>query len=159
MTSFVFKQSVVDSLREEIDANLAKYIESDDTWIDGHFHVRSLYAMTKLPELPEDLLLLPNGDEYFDGQNSERIYNALAGLTLAQASDPRLWTYFSHLKFWRYMRARWPITPITTQGEAAIKERTKRKNRVVSRYFLVGDKARGLTRNGIARLWWAGYCC
>ena len=48
------------------------------------------------------------------------------------------------------MRKRWPIKNATAD---------KVIGSVISRYFLVGDKARALTRNGLARLWWAGYTC
>jgi Family of unknown function (DUF6339) len=49
------------------------------------------------------------------------------------------------------MRKRWPIK---VGAEA-----DKVKGSIISRYFLVGDKARALTRNGVARLWWAGHTC
>lgn len=149
-TQKVFKESVVNSLRERVKTDVSSY-QFDEPWVEELFPERSLFATTKLAELPDDLLLMPEGDEKFDLENSERLYSALRGLTLTQAADPRLWTYLTHIKYWKYMRKRWPIKVGT--------EADKVKGSIISRYFLVGDKARALTRNGVARLWWAGHTC
>ena len=149
-TQKVFKESVVNSLRERVKTDVSSY-QLDEPWVENLFPERSLFATTKLAELPDDLLLMPEGDEKFDLENSERLYSARHGLTLTQAADPRLWTYLTHVKYWKYMRKRWPI-----KDDAEI---DKKKGSIVSRYFLVGDKARALTRNGVARLWWAGHTC
>jgi hypothetical protein len=149
-TQKVFKESVVNSLRERVKTDVSNY-QFDEPWVEKLFPERSLFATTKLAELPDDLLLMPEGDEKFDLENSERLYSALRGLTLTQAADPRLWTYLTHIKYWKYMRKRWPIK---VGAEA-----DKVKGSIISRYFLVGDKARALTRNGVARLWWAGHTC
>ena len=146
----VFKESAVNAIREIIKTDVSKY-QLDETWVEKMYPDRSLFATTKLADLPDDLLRMPEDDEKFDLENSERLFNALRGLTLTQAADPRLWTYLTHVKYWKYMRKRWPIN-----AEA---ELDKAKRSVVSRYFLVGDKARALTRNGVARLWWAGHTC
>ena len=146
----VFKENVVNSLRESLKTDVSSY-QLDESWVEGMYPERSLFATTKLADLPDDLLLIPEGDEKYDLENSERLFSALRGLTLTQASDPRLWTYLTHVKYWKYMRKRWPIK------EGA--EVEKVKGSIISRYFLVGDKARALTRNGVARLWWAGHTC
>lgn len=159
MSNIIFKQGVVDTLQTSIRANLANYIGSEESWVDAYFGDRSLYANTKLPELPDDLLLMPNGSELFDDRNAERLYAALSGITLAQASDARLWTYLTHVKFWKYMRVRWAVDRVDSDADKVEKRTVTRVATITSRYFLVGDKARGLTRNGIARLWWAGYTC
>lgn len=159
MSNIVFKQSVIDTLQTSIRTNLENYIATDESWVDAYFGDRSLYANTKLPELPDDLLLIPNGSELYDEQNAERLYAALSGMTLAQASDARLWTYLTHVKFWKYMRARWAIGRVDADADKVEQRTATRIGTITSRYFLVGDKARGLTRNGIARLWWAGYTC
>lgn len=151
MSNLVFKQGVVDSLIQSVEANISKYTASGESWVDDYFGDRSLYAVTKLPDLPDDLLLLPNDGNDFDLENSQRLFDALSGMTPTQAADPRLWTYLTHVKFWKYMQARWPIKPREDSG--------KQIGPIRSRYFLIGDKARGLTRNGISRLWWAGRTC
>lgn len=146
----VFKESSVNALLEIIKTDVSNY-QLDETWVENMYPDRSLFATTKLADLPDDLLRIPEGDEKFDLENSERLFNALRGLTLTQAADPRLWTYLTHVKYWKYMRKRWPIN--------AEVELVKARGSVVSRYFLSGDKARALTRNGVARLWWAGHTC
>lgn len=146
----VFKDSTVNALRELMKSDVTRY-QLEESWVDSLMPDRSVYATTKIGDLPEDLLLLPEGDEKFDLENSKRLYTALHGLTLTQAADPRLWSYLTHVKYWKYMRKRWPIK--------ANAESDKVKGSIVSRYFLVGDKARALTRNGVARLWWAGHTC
>ena len=146
----VFKESAVNALLELIKTEVSKY-QIDEPWVEGIYPDRSLFATTKLADLPDDLLILPEGEEKFDLENSERIFYALRGLTLTQASDPRLWTYLTHVKYWKYMRRRWPIK--------AGAEVAQVRGSVISRYFLSGDKARALTRNGISRLWWAGHTC
>jgi hypothetical protein len=151
MSDVVFKQSVVDTLIQSIETNISKYTDRSESWVDDHFGDRSLYAVTKLPELPDNLLLLPKDGDDFDLENSQRLYDALSGMTSTQAADPRLWTYLTHVKFWKYMQARWPVKP---KDDSA-----KQIGPIRSRYFLIGDKARGLTRNGISRLWWAGRTC
>lgn len=145
----VFKDSVVNALREQVKTDVSNY-QLDNAWVETAFPDRTLYATTKLADLPDDLLLMPDGDEKHDLENSKRLYSALGGLTLTQASDPRLWTYLTHVKYWEYMRKRWPIKDSAPE---------KVRGSVISRYFLVGDKARALTRNGLARLWWAGHTC
>ena len=127
-TQKVFKESVVNSLRERVKTDVSSY-QLDEPWVEKLFPDRSLFATTKLAELPDDLLLMPEGDEKFDLENSERLYSALHGLTLTQAADPRLWTYLTHVKYWKYMRKRWPI-----KDDAEIE---KKKGSIVSRYFLV----------------------
>ena len=146
----VFKESAVNALRGHIKTDLSSY-QLDEPWVESLMPERSLYATTKISELPDDLLLMPDDKDFFDSENAKRVYTALHGLTLTQASDPRLWTYLTHVKYWKYMRKRWPIKAGVANDKVI--------GTVVSRYFLVGDKSRGLTRNGLARLWWAGHTC
>lgn len=79
-----------------------------------------------------------------DLQSAISLYENLS-LNETQASDPRLWTYLTHVTFWDYMRKRWPV------DDTSIKVP---ENRVKSRYFLINLNLRTLTRNGISRLWW-----
>lgn len=159
MTSPVLKESVVESLYNDIDTNLDYYVSRNEVWIDDHFSSRSIYLPTKLPDLSDSLLQLPDTTSFYDRENSEALYKALSGLSPSQAADPRLWTYLTHVKFWRYMRARWEVKPVSSDPAKKAKDRKTKINTILSRYFLVGDKARGLTRNGISRLWWSGFTC
>ncbi|HWD88633.1 MAG TPA: DUF6339 family protein [Mucilaginibacter sp.] len=63
-----------------------------------------------------------------------------------QASDPRLWTYLTHVTFWPYMRERW--------GLENVRKTDSPIGRVYDRYFLIKPNLELLSRNGISRLWW-----
>lgn len=78
-----------------------------------------------------------------DFENSVLLYDALSGLDETQASDERLWVYMTHVRFWDYMKKRWPLEGIENPV-----------GRIKERYFLRGMSIESLTRNGIARLWW-----
>ena len=102
--------------------------------------------------VPEEITLeLPTGSRGSDLkeiENTKIIYEAFRGLTPTQASDPRLWTYLTHVTFWEYMQKRWPVT------EQAL---GKKQNYIKERYLLPTANLRTLTHNGISRLWWFGY--
>lgn len=149
----VFRENALGQLVNDIRPNLAKY-KADKSWIDDAFSGRVWSAPSKIDVLSDDLLLLPDEAGDHDLENVQRLYEALHGLTLTQASDPRLWSYLSHVKYWNYMRKRWPI-----ERSARGDNLERGYGTVVDRYFLVGDRSRGVTRHGIARLWWAGYTC
>ncbi|PKO39826.1 MAG: hypothetical protein CVU30_17985 [Betaproteobacteria bacterium HGW-Betaproteobacteria-3] len=149
----VFRENALGQLTNDIRPNLAKY-KDEKPWIEEAFSGRVWSAPSKLDELADDLLLLPDETGDHDLENVRRLYEALHGLTLTQASDPRLWTYLSHVKYWNYMRKRWPI-----ERSARGDNLERAYGTVLDRYFLVGDRSRGVTRHGIARLWWAGYTC
>lgn len=80
-----------------------------------------------------------------DLENSILLYEQLS-LNETQASDPRLWTYLSHVTFWKYMRKRWALENVR-KGDNPI-------GRVIDRYLLINPRLESLTRNGISRLWW-----
>lgn len=77
-----------------------------------------------------------------DAENARLVYTWLENLTPALAMEERLWACMTHRMFPEYMAARWPVT---TESD------------VLRRYLLEGQTFAALTRNGIARLWWAGY--
>jgi hypothetical protein len=101
---------------------------------------------------PEEISLeLPTGSKGSDLkeiENTKIIYEAFRALTPTQASDPRLWTYLTHVTFWEYMQKRWPVLE---QSQA------KKQNYIKERYLLPTTNLRTLTHNGISRLWWFGY--
>lgn len=72
-----------------------------------------------------------------DLENSKRVYNSLKFLSNSDASDERLWSWFTLSKFNDYVNYRW-------KDEKSIK----------SKFFFESDSRRSLTRNAISRLWW-----
>jgi len=77
-----------------------------------------------------------------DLDNSIALYQSLE-LDETQASDNRLWTYLTHVRFWNYMKKRWSIEGIEDPY-----------GRIKDRYFLNNVNIESLSRNGISRLWW-----
>lgn len=80
-----------------------------------------------------------------DLENSILLYEELK-LNETQAGDSRLWTYLTHVVFWKYMRKRWALENVR-KGDNPL-------GRVIDRYLLVNPRLESLTRNGISRLWW-----
>lgn len=92
--------------------------------------------------LEDDFKLNIINSEKNDIENSIALYKSLE-LNETQASDKRLWTYLTHVRFWDYMKKRWPLDDA--------KDIT---NRIKDRYFLNNVNIESLSRNGICRLWW-----
>ncbi len=91
-------------------------------------------------------LEIPEGKDIKDLENTKIIFEAYRKLSPTQASDTRLWTYLTHVEYWDYMRARWPIS-MAKQPLSRIRDR----------YLLRNLNLETLTRNGLSRLWWYGY--
>lgn len=85
----------------------------------------------------------PEKGNNFDLDNSIAFYEEAKGINPTLASDPRLWTYLTHVRFFHYMKNRWPIDDLENP-----------KNRLIDRYHLKYLKLESLTRNGLSRLWW-----
>jgi hypothetical protein len=81
----------------------------------------------------------------YDFENSQLLYENIGPLNEVQASDPRLWTYLTHVVFWDYMVKRWPISNVNDDSEVG---------RILDRYFLRSLNLESLVRNGLSRLWW-----
>lgn len=88
-------------------------------------------------------VLSPDAED--DAANAEKIFNYLK-ISPVQASDPRLWTYLTHVTFFKYVKARWPIDKDDKDKEQKVKDR-----------WLATRNSRSFERNAIARLWWTAY--
>ena len=144
------KQSSLDRLQTNISANQHRYSE-DAAWLNSYFTGSAWILESNVVQCPAFQLKIPTlKTDLFDLENTRTVYTALRHLTPLQASDPRLWTYLTHVAHWEYMRKRWPI-------EHYLGKQRLREN-VQERYFFMADRSRALIRNGMARLWWYGYC-
>lgn len=76
-----------------------------------------------------------------DADAGAKVHEFLGAMSPANAADPRLWAYLAFVTFREYMIARWPL-----EGESW-------KSRAEKRWLLRGTRE-GLTRHGVARLWW-----
>jgi hypothetical protein len=144
------KQSSLDRLRSNIEPNQKRYTE-DASFLDDYFAGATWYVESNIV-LPDGIeLQIPTSKgELFDLENTRILYSALKHLTPVEASDQRLWAYFTHVSHWEYMRRRWPAEQYLGKGRL--------KEVMQERYFFMSDRSRALLRNGMARLWWYGYC-
>lgn len=76
-------------------------------------------------------------------------------------SDERLWAALCHTTFAEYMLSRWgiePATPVEDPDEAGAdgKCMPEGHGRISIRFFVKGSSQRGVARNGLARIYWAG---
>jgi len=151
MTKLKFlKLSSLDRLRANIVPNQKRYLQGE-SFLNDYFGGTSWYVESNIL-MPDSIdLQIPDGKtDLLDLENTRIVYSALRHLTPLQASDHRLWGYFTHVSHWEYMRKRWPAEQYL--GKERYKEVMN------ERYFYLSDRSRALLRNGMARLWWYGYC-
>lgn len=82
-----------------------------------------------------------------DAANATLVHRFIGNLTPQQASDRRLWSYFSLVTFRDYTEQRWSLTDPKLKGSW--------KGRVEERWLQRSSSRVGLTRSAISRLWWA----
>lgn len=103
------KQQNLEELLANIVPNQERYAEPS-SWMDKYFNSGSWSLDTNIPDPGSIQLQMPDSrTELLDLENTRIVYSALKHLTPVQASDPRLWAYFTHVTHWQYMRARWPV--------------------------------------------------
>ncbi len=151
MTKLKFiKQNNLDQLLANIVPNQKRYAEAAP-WLSAYFPGGNWSLESNIIDPESIQLQIPQSKtELLDFENTRIVYSALKHLTPVQASDPRLWAYLTHVTHWEYMRSRWPIEQYL--GKPRLKEI------VQERYFFMSDRSRAPLRNGMARLWWYGYC-
>lgn len=151
MTKLKFlRQSSLDRLRSNVVPNQKRYTH-DASFLNDYFGGTNWYVESNIV-IPNniDLKIPASKSELVDLENTRIVYTALKHLTSLQASDQRLWAYFTHVTHWEYMRKRWPVEQYV--GRERFREVMN------ERYFFMADRSRALLRNGMARLWWYGYC-
>lgn len=147
-----FRQAHLDQLHANL-INLLDQYKCKESWINNFFGSVSWSSDTPLWLPAGTELVQPNKQLHRDLDNTRIIHTALRHLTVAQATDERLWAWLTHVPFWEYMRERWPV-------EAFEKETSTPSGIVVNildRYFFSNNRDRSLVHNGIARLWWYGH--
>ena len=150
MKQKIFKTKIVDKLEEDIIVNKEYYLNMDEnpTWLIDMFREsgnNNFEVSSKIEVEPFELVL---GGPETDKQNARIIYSHLKELKPVQAVSTELWTYMTHIQFPQYMASRWKIKD--NENEKKLKE-------VIKQRFFSIICSKGVIRNGIARLWWAGY--
>lgn len=137
-----FSRKFLDRLHENASANVDKY-GPESTWLNSFSNGQIyLHESGLVVDPPPALIVSEDGNGKHDAANAKLVYSWLCALTPALAMEERLWAALTHCIFPKYMSARWPVDS---------------KNAVVRRYLYEGQSFASLSRNGIARLWWAGY--
>lgn len=151
----IFSREYIDELTSKVQqANIKQYF-NEDYFSNSEKNPpgKSVIQLNANIELR-----LPSSNiENNDIENSQIIYNELKSLNETQASDPRLWTYLTHMTFWKYMRKRWPVEKFEDEAEELLDDlstKNRQINFILTRYFLLTPNRRRLLRNGISRLWW-----
>ena len=145
------RESSFDKLRTAIAPNQGRYA-GEQPWLGSFFGSSAWRFESDLVQAPQLVLKIPESKAAFtesDLENTRIVYAGLRHLSPLQAADPRLWAYLTHEAHWEYMRKRWPI-----EGDG---KRDPLKF-IQERYLFMPNLSRALIRNGIARLWWYGYC-
>ena len=91
-----------------------------------------------------------------DLENAIMLHQYYQNLDETQASDPRLWTYLSHVQFRKYALIRWGLKGKPEDFEKQ-EEKAKAITYIFEHWFVSGGSDRDLRRHAIARLWWAAH--
>lgn len=150
MKQKIFKTKIIDKLEEDIIVNKEYYLhmEENPTWLTEMFRNsgNNNYEVNSKIEVEPFKLIL--GGPETDKENARIIYSNLKDLKPVQAVSSELWTYMTHIQFPQYMASRWKINE--NENEKKLKE-------VIKQRFFAVRGSKGVIRNGIARLWWAGF--
>jgi hypothetical protein len=149
----IIKSSCNSLLRRNIEKNLEKYY-SEKPFIAEYFkenNIENFSMNTNI--LVEDFDLKIGGPET-DCENAIIVHKALKDLMLIEAREEKIWTNYTHLLCWDYMKKRWPLN----------EEKNKNYSKIKARYFFsnssdnkIKSSATPYVRNGIARLWWGAH--
>lgn len=150
MRQKIFKTKILDKLEEDIIVNKEYYIHMLDNpnWLIKMFEEsgnNNFEVNSKIEVEPFELII---GGPETDKQNAKTVYAHLKELKPVQAVTAELWTYMTHIQFPQYMANRWKIDD---------NENEKKLREVIKQRFFAIRGGKGIVRNGIARLWWAGY--
>ncbi|MCR4311114.1 MAG: DUF6339 family protein [Candidatus Taylorbacteria bacterium] len=147
----IYFGNAVAVMRNELKSGVAL-----ESYFRESYPVKEKTLLKSTIELPEKPLVLkaPKKDIVVaDLENAIAVYEYYKNLDEVQASDPRLWTYLSHVEFRKYALARWGLKGTFKDIKDAT-ARTKAINYILEHWFVSGND-RDLRRHAIARLWWA----
>ena len=137
----IFSKSYVTRIQKDVQDNNSIGLYE----LDNYAYEENYPRGNSLIMIPDNFeLILPTSTrDHYDLENSINLFNALENVNETQATDPRLWTFLTHGKFWTYMRKRWPV-----------ELKNNKVDFILERYFITTINTRSFLRNGIARLWW-----
>jgi hypothetical protein len=90
-------------------------------------------------------LILPEPDNFHNIENAKIIFETYHDLTPTEASDMRLWTYLTHIPYWKYMHVRFPVNDESSEDY------------ILTHWFVRTASVTNFLRNDISLLWWVPY--
>ena len=149
MRQKIFKTKIVNKLEEDIIINKEYYIHMKENpfWLVNMFNEAQNNNYEVDSKIEVEPFELEIGGPETDSKNAKIVYEHLKKLKPVQAVSSELWSYMTHIKFAEYMANRWPISD---------NDNNKIREVIKQRFFAIRG-SKGIVRNGIARLWWAGY--
>jgi len=136
----LFSHALVKRLLDSVAENTPRYDQTNE-WLPRIAGGERLeHESNFVVDPPPTLIISDKATD--DAENARRVFTWLNKLTPAVAMELRLWAHLTHVVFPDYMHTRWP---------------PENGNLVTRRYLFEGNSFAALSRNGIARLWWAAY--
>ncbi|MEK9197099.1 DUF6339 family protein [Ureibacillus sp. FSL E2-3493] len=138
-------EEALQDLRANFETYKTHYYKKDDAWFDAYFQKEGHLIESKI-EFEKTVF---NNDENYmvsDYENVKVIYESLKHLTVAQATQERLWSGLAHVQMRDYIYYR-----IANDIEK------KNDKRIQSAIFFTNGAKRSLFVHALARLWWVGY--
>lgn len=136
----ILTREAFNTLTANRKSNIDKYLEKTP-WLDSYFSGHPYEFETNLSR--EKARLIISSSPKDDLENIKLFYTNYRDLSLEEASDARLWTYFAHKRYYDYTVSRWVSGDQIT--DAKVRER-----------FFYSKTGKGKLRNALARLWWYG---
>ena len=148
----ILKDAAISILKKDIKNNMIRYALEEE-WIDNYFKEKNMESYYINSNIIVEDFELELGDQSKDLTNAVILHKALKNLLPIHARDEKMWTYLTHSIGYKYMKSRWKVD-----------SNNEKVSRIESRYFFQGksdNKIKSSTvpyvRNGLSRLWWAGY--
>lgn len=121
------------------------YLSHNEDWFKSYFAMEGVVLDSQIEYVHPKFSFNPDLS-LSDFENVKAMYEALKHLTVAQATQERMWVGFAHLQMRDYFYFR-------------LKNDLDKKNekRLKSALFFVNGPKRSLFVHVLARLWWVGY--
>lgn len=143
---FIFKHRFIEEWKRNLKRN-----GNTDVYLGYTFPFTEddIFLHRELGEISFPKLRKPEGNKIYNAENAINLHKALVSLNPTQASDERFWTFLSHIKYWDYMKKRFPVEKQTEKKRGAY---------ILNYWYIDSLNAPNLARNhGISSLWWGAY--
>lgn len=138
-------EDALQDLRANFDAYKDYYFKKDVAWFQSYFAKDGATLESKIEYVQPKFSFNPDFS-VSDFENVKAMYEALKHLTVAEATQERLWAGLAHQQMRDYFEFR-------------LAEDLNKKNekRLKSALYFVNGAKRSLYVHVLARLWWVGY--